>query len=84
MSAMTAVRMKQIIRYNGHLELDGTENRAELAEALHYLCEHTYSKCQRPQMGEPIDSFLMEIKALITPSKPRRKISNIDMRGHAV
>jgi hypothetical protein len=77
---MSVVRMRGIIRVNGHLVMDGTETKPELLEALLNLRQHTYDKCQRPGLGTPIDALIPDITELAERSMtPRRSVRNVDM-----
>lgn len=79
---MSVVRMRGLIRVNGHLVMDGTETKAEILEALMNLRKHTYEKCQRPYLGTAIDVLLPDIAELAERSTPiRRNARNVDMSG---
>jgi hypothetical protein len=80
--AMSVVRMRGIIRVNGHLVMEGNETKAELMEALLNLRQHTYMMCQKPYLGTPIDSLIPDIADLAERSmSPRRNVRNVDMSG---
>lgn len=75
---MSVVRMRGIIRANGHLVMDGSETKPELIEALMNLRKHTYDECQRPYLGTPIDALLPDIIELAERSiAVRRTIQNV-------
>jgi hypothetical protein len=83
--SMSVVRMRGIIRVNGHLVMEGDESKAELTEALLHLRKHTYDKCQRVGLGTPIDSLLPDIAELTERSmSPRRSVRNVDMSGESL
>jgi hypothetical protein len=78
--SMSVVRMRGIIRVNGHLVMEGNETKQELTEALLNLRKHTYAECQRTGLGTPIDALLPDISELVERAMtPRRTTSNIDM-----
>jgi hypothetical protein len=80
--SMSVVRMRGIIRVNGHLEMEGDESKAELTEALLHLRKHTYDVCKRPGLGSPIDTLLPDIAELTERAMtPRRTTRNVDMSG---
>jgi len=79
--SMSVVRMRGIIRVNGHLVMEGNETKAELVEALLNLRKHTYAVCQRPGLGSPIDALLPDIAELTERAMtPKRTTRNVDMR----
>jgi hypothetical protein len=83
--SMSIVRMRGIIRVHGHLEMEGTESKAELVEALQNLRKHTYAECRKPYLGSPIDALLPDISELTERAMtPRRPTRNIDMSGEKV
>jgi hypothetical protein len=80
--SMSVVRMRGIIRVNGHLVMEGNETKQELTEALLNLRKHTYSECQRTGLGTPIDALLPDISELVERAMtPRKSVRNVDMSG---
>lgn len=59
MPGMPIQAMRNIIKNNGHLILEGNESKDELAEALINLRHwHSGSKCHRPTIGTPIQILI--------------------------
>jgi hypothetical protein len=79
---MYVVRMRGIIKAHGHLILEGDETKPELIEALRNLRHHTYTTCQRPYLGTPIESLLPDISELEERyTRTPRNARNVDMSG---
>jgi hypothetical protein len=79
---MYVVRMRGIIKANGHLVLEGDETKQELIEALRNLRHHSYTECHRPYLGTPIESLLPDISELEERfTRSPKSVRNVDMSG---
>lgn len=75
-------RMKEIIRQNGHLVLEGNETTEELRVALmHLWVTHSSAECHRPDIGIPIEVLIPDL-AWLMPAKrgrPRKNVETVEL-----
>jgi hypothetical protein len=74
--------MRNIVRSNGHLVLQGDETKDDLLEALinlrHY---HPDNKCRRPQLGTPIQILIPDTATLyLSKAVRRRPVTDIETK----
>lgn len=74
-------RMKEIIRKNGHLVLEGDEKTEELRTALiHLWVTHSSAECHRPALGIPIEDLIPDLSWLQRSKvgRPRKRVETVD------
>lgn len=73
-------QLQQIITRNGHLRLEGDETAEELRAAVIRLRTHTYARCHKPLLGQPIEGLIPDVSVVYT-SRTILEAQDVDTGG---
>lgn len=82
---LTMPYLRRLINANGHLQMDGTETKEELLDAVIWLRFHTYTECANPTVGQSMRALVPDESILYpVPKSSKKRWVNVDMRDEAL